>query len=195
LEWRRSAERSMMMAVRLALLLGLFGTVANAEPWSDTPAWPKAKTGELVWVVSPPIVTADPNAMPNQPVALEVTLGTVTRTIKLAPELGSMKPYNQPMCKQAGRVDAYALGKGEVAKLTFYEGGAGGYVIARSGDELSVIRWSLEDGACEDKHHQPVGCPRKDKRVARFHVPAGVKLHEQILEVDDKGARHPFDCE
>src|SRR5664279_4881727 len=116
----------MMMVVRLALLLGLFGTIANAEPWSDTPAWPKAKTGELVWVVSPPIVTADPNAMPNQPVALEVTLGTVTRTIKLAPEFGSMKQYNQPMCKQADRVDAYPLEHGEVAKLTFYEGGAGG---------------------------------------------------------------------
>jgi hypothetical protein len=191
LEWRRTAERSIMMAMRLALLLVMVGTIANAEPWSDTPAWPKAKTGELVWVVSPPIVTADPNAMPNQPVALEVTLGTVTRTIKLAPEFGSMKPYNQPMCKG----DAYPFARGEVAKLTFYEGGAGGYVIARSGDELSVIRWSLEDGACEDKHHQPVGCPRKDKRVARLHVPADVKLHEQILEVDDKGARHPFDCE
>jgi len=63
----------------------------------------KAKTGELVWVVSPPLVTADPNALPNQPIALEVTLGTVTRTITLAPELGSMKPYNQPMCKQADR--------------------------------------------------------------------------------------------
>jgi hypothetical protein len=80
LEWRRNAERSMMMAVRLALLLGLFGTAASAEPWSDTPAWPKA-----------------------------------------------------------GRLSAQG-------------------------------------------------------RVARFHVPADVKLHEQILEVDDKGARHPFDC-
>ena len=68
-------------------------------------------------------------------------------------------------------------------------------MITRSGDTLSVIRWTLEDGACEDKHHQPVGCPRKDKRVARFHVPAGVTLHEQILEIDDHGARQPFDCE
>ncbi|HEX7700918.1 MAG TPA: hypothetical protein VF403_09355, partial [Kofleriaceae bacterium] len=115
--------------MRLALLLVLFGTIADAEPWSDTPTWPKAKTGELVWVVSPPLVTADPNAMPNQPIALEVTLGTVTRTITLAPEFGSMKPYNQPMCKKADRVDAYALARGEIAKLTFYEGGAGGYVI------------------------------------------------------------------
>ena len=172
----------------LALLLVLVGT-AHGEPWSDKPAWPKATKGEVVWVLSP-LLKAGENEYPKQPVALEITLGKVTRTITLAPDFGALHPYHQSVCPD----DALALGRGEIAKLTFEEGGFGGYVVARSGDELSVIHWTQEDGACEDKHHDPTACPRKDKRVVRLHVPANIVLHEQIVEVDDHGARKPFDC-
>jgi hypothetical protein len=188
-----SGAAFMIMVVRLAVLCVLVGT-AHAEPWSDKPAWPKAKTGELVWVISPVIKTDDVNAMPNRPVTLEVTLGGVTRAIKLAPDFGALHPLDEPMCANGDQVIAYPLAHGEIAKLTFYEGGAGGYVVKRSGDELSVIHWTLADYACEDKHHHTIACPNHDKRVARFHVPANVKLHEQIVEVDDHGERQPFDC-
>ena len=143
-----SGAAFMIMAVRLAVLCVLVGT-AHGEPWSDTPAWPKAQKGELVWVLSPLLKAAE-NEYPKQPVALEVTLGGVTRTLTLAPDFGALHPLNEPMCADGDHVIAYPLAHGEVAKLTFYEGGAGGYVVRRSGDALSVIHWTLEDYACED---------------------------------------------
>jgi hypothetical protein len=175
---------------RAAFVL-LIATTASAAPrWVDTPAWPTAKPDaiDVTWVVHP-IADASKPETTKAPLDLEVTIGSVTRTIKLDPQFGALSPINQTVCKTS----AYPLGKHEVAKITFYEGGAGGYFIRRSGAVLGIVDWSLTDGACPDKHGDPGACPRTEKLVIQLHAP-NVPVREHIVELDANGARHAFAC-
>jgi hypothetical protein len=176
--------------MKYAALL-LVSTTATAAPrWVDTPRWPaKAEAIDVTWLVYPVPANATTPETTKAPLALEVRIGTVTRTIKLDAQLGALTPDNQVVCKTS----AYPLGKGEVAKITFYEGGAGGYFIRRSHDVLSIVDWSLTDGACADKHGDPGPCPRDEKVKLRLHAP-NVPVHEHIIEIDAAGARHAFAC-
>ena len=108
-----------------------------------------------------------------------------------------MNPYNESVCEDpnTGRQIAYPLARGEVAKITFYEGGAGGFLVRRSGDNaLVVIEWELGDGACTDRKGNMVPCAQSEQRVVSFHVPPGVKIHQRILQVDPEGVAHAFGC-
>lgn len=78
--------------------------------------------------------------------------------------------------------------------IAFYEGGAGGYFVRRTGGVLSIVDWSLGDGACPDKHGNLGVCPRSEKVKFQLHSPAAAKIHEHIVEVDDAGTRHAFAC-
>lgn len=90
---------------------------------------------------------------------------------------------------------AYPLRKGDLAKLTFYEGGAGGYLVRRAGPEaLAVIAWEQTDGACPLPNGDLGVCPPSETRVVKLHVPAHVKVHEAIVEIEPDGTRHPIDC-
>jgi hypothetical protein len=149
-----------------------------------------AHAGALVWLVGPDIPAKDPSRdLVKTKVALEIV--DAHRTIALKPEFGSLRSDNQPSCK--GR--AYPLETNEVGKLTFYEGGAGGYLVKQNGDLLDIRSWSLTDGACEGKNHDPVACPRKTTHIAYVKLPANTKLHDTIVMVDDKGTRSPFQCD
>jgi|HubBroStandDraft_6_1064221.scaffolds.fasta_scaffold38220_3 hypothetical protein len=177
------------MKLALAFVVVATSTALADVPWSDTPAWPAATDhAVLTWRVYPDL-PAKENELTKTPVDLVVAIGAVERVVKLAPQIGQMPAMYQHAC--AGSM--LPLRRGELAQLTFEEGGFGGFIARRADDVLEIVEWNQEDGACDD-HGKPVACPRKDKLVARLHVPASVKLGEVIELVDAKGARHPFAC-
>jgi hypothetical protein len=185
---------------RIALAGALaWATTASAAPgrWLDRPPWPATNRGdriELTWLVYPIPPPADTPANTRSPLALEITIGGVTRVQTFPPQLGELSPLNLPLCASAVNLVAYPLARDEVAKITFYEGGAGGFVVKRAGgDVLAVFGWEQSDGACEAKGHVTT-CPRRDKLVTKLHVPPGLEIRERIFELDAKGARHAFDC-
>jgi hypothetical protein len=183
------------MTLRIALVLALVAGQARADHWIDIPAWPKAMpaTAQLRWVLKPALPAGD-NELAKRPVTLELEVDGITRAVVLDPQIGELKRDYLPLCAAAGGSNAFPLGKGEVGELTFFEAGYGGFIVKRSGDALIVTAWELEDGACAGKHGEPTACPRRDKQVARLHVPAKLKLEESIVEVDAKGNRTPLDC-
>lgn len=144
----------------------------------------KPRTVELTWRVYPP-------QHDKAPVELVATIAGKTRTLTLAPQFGALYPINQPICAHVQHTTQYPLARDELAKITFYEGGAGGYFVRRNGD---VVAWDQGDGACIGKHHQLVACPRKVKTVAKLALPANARVHERVIEVDAKGVPRPFDC-
>lgn len=181
-----------MMHIAVLVLLGATTTMATASPrWVDKPAWPKkAETVEIAWLVHPVPEDATTPETTLAPVDVEITVGSVTRKIKLAPRFGGLYPYNQAVCKTT----SYPLLKSEVAKITFYEGGAGGYFVRRARDVLAIIYWN-ESEVCNDKHGNLIECPRSERVVFQLHVPAHAKIRESLVEVDNAGARHPLACQ
>ncbi len=135
----------------------------------------------LTWAVSP--ATVPHPKWPDTfvaPVELEVTIGAVTRRVKLEPQQGSLFPHNQPVC----RTTAYPLEPGEVAKITFDEAGTGGYFVRRTqADRLEIGRWSASDGGA-----------RGEQAVSTVEVPAHVKVHEAIVLVTTSGERTALEC-
>jgi hypothetical protein len=180
-----------LLEMKSFVLAAMIASPAAAAPrWVDVPAWPaKAAAVDVTWLVSPIPPGATTPETTKAPLAVELRIGRVTRTIRLAPQLGALAPGNQAVCK----TEAYPLGRHEVAKITFYEGGAGGYLVRRAGGVLSVVAWSLEDGACSDKHGAPGPCPQHEQVAVRLHAP-DVPIHEHIVELDAAGARHAFAC-
>jgi hypothetical protein len=144
---------------------------------------------ELTWVVHPPPKTSKDD-YPKQPLDLVIKIGGTTKTIKLAPQMGSLKPYNQAMCKTG----AYPYEVGEIAKITFYEGGAGGYFIRRAKPGFELVDWSLTDGACPNAKGEPSVCPRHTKLVQRVDLPEDGKFVESIVEIDEAGKRQALSC-
>lgn len=163
------------------LLLACFVGTAAAGP---TP--PRV---ELTWVVHPPPKTSTDD-YPKQPLDLEIKFAGKTKTIKLAPQMGSLKPYNQAVCKSG----AYPYEVGEIAKITFYEGGAGGYFIRYTKPGYELVDWGQGDGACDDGKGGMTVCPRSEKRVQTLDLPADGKFVESIVEIDDAGKRHALSC-
>jgi hypothetical protein len=176
----------------LALVLVVAG-VAHAEP-----EWGKGDTVELTWVVGPDTKNpvdpyGDGFGLPLRPVVLEARLGGVTRRVELKAETGNLFSYNQIMC----RTGAYTLTRGELAKLTFYEGGASGYLVKRpQPGALEIHSWWMSDGACEDpKTHQLGACPGEDKVRATLAVPASAKITGGAIVLLEHGKRVPLVCE
>ncbi len=185
------------MVKQLALVLVLVASAA-ADP-VDTPAWPKdGKIVELTWVVgvdqkNPKDPYGDGFGLPLRPVDLVARVGGVSRTITLPPETGNLTPHNQVMC----RTGAYPLERGELAKITFYEGGASGYFVKRAKpDLLEIHHWWMTDGACEDpKTHEMTACPGEDIVRASFHVPADAKIAGGGIVTIEHGKQVPVTCE
>ncbi|HEY4182424.1 MAG TPA: hypothetical protein VGM90_36585 [Kofleriaceae bacterium] len=165
--------------MRAVLVVAALGSTAVAAP--------KATPVQLTWVVHASAAT-DENY--KQALELEVTTAGKTKTITLKPQVGALYAYNQIACK----TDAYPLGKNEVAKITFYEGGAGGYFVRHKGSAYELVDWFLTDGACDDKKGNFVACPRQEKLVQKLAVPANAQLVDRIIEVDLAGQRTPFVC-
>jgi hypothetical protein len=170
------------MTRSLAIVVAL--TCAVSADTIDTPAWPaNAKAIELTWLVSPAVDA-------KSPLELVVAIGAVERHVKLAPELGQLVPMYQSVCGYT----TFTAKRGELAQINFEEGGFGGDLVRRAGsDALEIVEWSQEDGGCE-VHGQITACPRKDKLVARMHVPVGFTVREHVLELDVRGKRTALAC-
>ena len=183
----------------IAVAIGLvtLGTAA-AAPSKPAPAAPSkpaatAPTVTLTWRFE----MSAPDDTIEQHVSLLVTTnaagqGNVTKTYKLDRMMGFVDPINQPLCR--GAEAQYPLEKNEVAKITFYEGGARGYYVKRSkgGTTLQLYSFATTDGLCEpqDGCHQP-----KDRYVRKIAIPANAKIVEQMEErLAGATAFTPFNC-
>jgi hypothetical protein len=169
---------------------------AKQASWADEPAWPEdAGRLELQWVIGPDRPNPrDPygGGLPLRPVELIVTIGRVSRHLTLEPETGSLRSYNQVMCKTG----AYPLGKAEVGKLTFDEGGASGYAVKRTApDVLEIHSWAQTDGACESPTGELVACPVADELKRKLHVPAGVKITGGTVFTTEHGKLQKLACD
>jgi hypothetical protein len=153
----------------------------------------RAEDVELTWAVGADRPNPkDPDGLPLRPVDLEVKLGGATRRISLKPQTGGLSPMNQVMCQTS----AYPLTKGQLAKITFYEGGASGYSVSRPAPTvLRISRWSVTDGACEDpKTHDLTACPVDESAVSTVDIPASAKLVGGAIATMDHGKRVRFSC-
>jgi hypothetical protein len=146
----------------------------------------------LTWLVYPAQPDpADPDGMPVAP--LELVVGS--ERIKLKAQLGSLKPYYQAVCPDEEGARGYALETDEVAKITFTEGGAGGYVVKRTPRGLALIEWGQSDGTCPDEETgELAACPRTETEVQMLTTPANVQLSHRIVRVDAAGVQSPFEC-
>jgi hypothetical protein len=147
---------------------------------------------QLTWVIAPPSVPMpeDPDSL-QQPVTLEVTMGSAIRKVELAPKFGSFRPSEQSVCTSA----TSPLPPGTVSEIAFYEGGSVGYRVKRPDrGQLVILAWSQVDGVCPSSSGL-APCPASEKPpISTLQIPPGVKVSEAIVEVDGNGVRHPFDC-
>lgn len=176
------------------VLVGGCGPRSPAPTVGNAAVASASDTVKLVWVVGRPTIPHPTyEGVMLQPLTLEIATGAGAREVKLEPQMGSLFPFNQSACRST----AYPLAAGELAKITFYEGGAGGYVVRRGdGTKLELVAWSQPDGACADETTgDPVACPPMYERVGTIDAPVNARVEETILEVDAAGARTPMSCE
>lgn len=160
-------------------------------PAKPVPAKPAPATLELVWVVSAPI--PNPKDPQNGYPLLPLTLIAGTERIVLKPQLGGLKPYNQSVCATTDG-SPYHLEGTEVAKITFKEGGAGGYLVRRGQRGFELVAWE-DGGLCEDKKtRQLTKCGAGKKLVRMIAAPANAKVIEKLMVADKAGKQTAFDC-
>lgn len=148
---------------------------------------------KLTWVVGRPTIPHPTyEGVMLQPLTLEIGTEAGVRKVELKPQMGSLFPFNQSVCSST----AYPLAAGELAKITFYEGGAGGYVVRRGeGGGLELVAWSQTDGACADERTgDPITCPPMYERVQTIEAADNARVEETIVEVDATGTRAPMSC-
>src|SRR5690349_16304578 len=85
------------------VLAAMIASPASAAPrWVDAPPWPaKADAIDVTWLVSQVPAGATTPEATKAPLAVELRIGRVMRTIQLAPQLGALTPGNQVVCKTA----------------------------------------------------------------------------------------------
>lgn len=169
----------------------LFALGCGAAPTSGPRNTRRVAAFEVTWIVHPLV----PDPKEPDTLLYPLTLVAGGDRIELEPQLGGLKPYNQSVCSGKAQVDQYPLADGEVAKITFFEGGAGGYLVKRSRKGLVLIAWNQSDGLCEDpKTHEPAPCPRSERQVREFVVGPAVEVTQQLFVVDKSGKQSPIDC-
>lgn len=169
---------------------------------------------QLTWLVHDPTAAADHEAgefggPPERIVELRVAFGDREETIELGTERGMLSPLNQSHCHRLRKAqerdpsapktitfttDAYEVFGPEVAKITFYEGGARGYSASLNAGDLEVRRWSQSDGACDDGHGGTMECPRDLELVRTLSIGQVSSIDEAIFVVGRDGSRQPYDC-
>jgi hypothetical protein len=153
-----------------------------------------AESVKLTWVVRDPSVPHQTyEDILLRPVELEITIGSSLQKVPLKPQMGSLFPYHQGVCNTT----TYPRRPGEVAKITFEEGGAFGYLVRRRPQyTLEVVDWSQSDGACTDeKTGDMVACAPSYQLVTKIQIPANARVDEALVEVNATGVRVPMRCE
>jgi hypothetical protein len=148
---------------------------------------------KLTWVVREPSIPHDTyQDMLLRPVALEIRIGESLGSLELKPQLGSLFPFHQSVCKTT----TFPLGPHEVARITFEEGGAGGYVVRRKPENtLDVLAWSQSDGACIDERTgDMIACAVTYETVKKLPIRRDATIEEALVEVDASGTRKSIVC-
>lgn len=100
---------------------------------------------------------------------------------------GALLPVNQSVC--GDKQVAYKKVKGEVAKLTFYVGGASTFAVRRSSAgvlEVETVQGS--DGYCPNDD-----CDTRSA-LLRIAIPNDARIVEAISDIEAPGKEAPFDC-
>lgn len=153
----------------------------------DAPAWPTGTRAELklTWAVYPP----KKGAIEQDPRNLELVarIGAVTRRLPLGPQVGALHAENQSVCAESQL--AYKRGPGEVAKVTFYMGGAVTFAVKRTSPSLlEIVKTVASDGNCPEHNCAVV------RRIASIPVPADARVKEAVTIIESVANEHPFDC-
>lgn len=161
--------------------------IASAQPKPGS-------TVELTWVVSPAI--PNPKHPKDGPPLHPLTLMVGTQRIVLKPQLGALYAHHQSVCATVAKAAGYGqLGPDEVAKITFAEGGEGGYLVRKTKAGFELVAWEQAHALCKDPRTGRLdGCPPTRKLVRRLNLPPNAKLVEKLVHADRVGKRTPFDC-
>jgi hypothetical protein len=173
-----------MRAAAFGLLFPL-SVVAGCTPAPASRAQPSDAPLSLAWIVRP----GDPK---DRRVELRVAVdGTEQRLALGPPQQGALLPENQSVCDGP----QYAKERDEIAKITFYEAGAGGYAVRRGADgAFAVVAWAQDDGACPDDAGDVQACPVEERVVAKPNAPGGRRVVESLRLLDARGGERAYDC-
>lgn len=175
-----------MVGFPLASLAASLGVLGGCPAVPGPPMPPEGKRLEITWLVGPPDASGR-----ERRVDLRIVVQGAEHRIALGTEQGALLPENETVC--AG--PQYPRGPDEVAKITFYEGGAGGFTVRRRADgALDVVRWSQDDGACPDDAGEVQACPVEEHTIATVPLPQGRRVAESIRLLDARGREGAFDC-
>ncbi len=152
----------------------------------DGPAWPAAKSPELklTWAAYPPVGAGEGA---TRKLELVLRIGEVARRFPLGSVRGSLLPLNQSVC--GDKQIAYKKVAGEVAKITFYIGGASTFAVRRPSPGMLEIE-SVEgsDGYCPNND-----CDTR-KSLVKIPIPEDARIVEAITDIQAAGKEAPFDC-
>ena len=152
----------------------------------DGPAWPAGKSPELklTWAAYPPVGQGEGA---TRKLELVARIGEVARHFPLGSVRGSLLPLNQSVCGE--KQVAYKKVAGEVAKITFYIGGASTFAVRRpSPGMLEVESVQGSDGYCPNND-----CDTR-KSLAKIAIPDDARIVEAITDIQAAGREAPFDC-
>jgi hypothetical protein len=160
--------------------------VGSAVTTLDGPAWPAGKSPELklTWAAYPPVGQGEGA---TRKLELVARIGEVARHFPLGSVRGALLPLNQSVC--GDKQVAYKKVAGEVAKITFYVGGASTFAIRRpSPGMLEVESVQGSDGYCPNND-----CDTR-KSLVKIPIPVDARLVEAITDIQAAGKEAPFDC-
>jgi len=159
---------------------------AGAQTVLDVPAWPGGASPELklTWAVYPPTGQGERSTRQLEVVA---RIGDAVRRFRLGAIQGALQPQNQSVC--GDKQIAYKKMVGEVAKITFYVGGATTFAAKR----LAPGMLAIESVAGSDGY-----CPTDDcdvrKTLVTIPIPEDARIVEALSDVQGPGREAPFAC-
>lgn len=160
--------------------------VSSGSKVLDGPAWPAGKSPELklTWAVYPSVGQGETS---TRNLELVARIGEVVRRFPVGSIRGALLPANQSVC--GDKQIAYKKAPGEVAKITFYVGGASTFVARRaSAGMLEIESVQGSDGYCPTND-----CDTKLPLVT-IPIPDDARIVEAISDIQGPGKEGPFDC-
>jgi hypothetical protein len=146
---------------------------------------------ELTWFVHAEGAPDPSTGIASRPVALELRTGSHIRRFALGEQMGNLIAKHQSACKSS----SYPNEGDQVAKITFFYGGTGGFAVRRApSDTLTVVAWSQPDGGCMNAQGQLDVCPGSERRIAVVHVGGDDPIAESVVELDAGGQERRLAC-
>lgn len=156
----------------------------SAAPAAPVTSAPLGGEVSLTWTVHPPVGQGE---QAKRRLELVVRSGAQSKRVDLGPQIGALLPQNQSVC--GAKQIAYKKQGKDVAKVTFYIGGAGSFAVTRTKPEtLEVVEIHASDGYC------PTNDCETRRVVTTIPVPADATFVEALTDIEVAGKEKPFDC-